>query len=600
MRKAFRISNRNIRIITEYVRSRIGHYEGIFDGIEYPIDRYSSPEEYFLNEDEWTTYENFINIFQRAEKMVGEKNFYFNCGLSSAYLRSWGRVDYFSRIFLGPDEGYRRLPIFNRQFVDTKDIEIILPPEYDRDRKLVRTILKIEYQKGFDPNKDFIGDRYTTGIICSIPVIWGLRPAIIKKLLRPYDPEIFFNNDPEFTNLNLNVHLEGNELKLTDPATGERISVGRKILLKPSYINNKEVYLGEYVEREEYGENLKEAILITRTVQSDKNIILKRGEIYKAPYFILDINYEKFSFIQRLKQLIRLQRSPDDIAQGLIETINLLRNTIEARDEAYARLKEAQERLENYAKNLEKMVQERTIELKSAKDELEVLNRELQNRVEKQVTQLKRYDELRRYLSPKLADIILSRGEILGSTPKRKMMTVLFSDIRNFSAITDSLEPEEIFHLLDRYLSEMTGLIHKYDGTLNKIMGDGMLVFFGDPVSVDNHAQKAVMLAIDMQKSVSILKKEWQHFGHNLELGIGINTGFMTVGNIGSESHKDYTVIGNQVNLAARLVSLAKPGEILISQRTYSRVKDMVDVEEAGIIKLKGLHHPVRIYKIKY
>ena len=177
-------------------------------------------------------------------------------------------------------------------------------------------------------------------------------------------------------------------------------------------------------------------------------------------------------------------------------------------------------------------------------------------------------------------------------------MTVLFSDIRNFSALTENLEPEEIFELMDRYISEMTTLIHQYEGTLNKIIGDGLLVFFGDPIPMEDHAWRAVTIAVEMQKMVSRLKDEWLQYGHELTIGIGINTGYMTVGNIGSDSHRDYTVIGHQVNVAARLESFAKPGQILVSQRTYSRVKDLVDAEKIGEIRVKGVHDPVLIYNV--
>ena len=180
------------------------------------------------------------------------------------------------------------------------------------------------------------------------------------------------------------------------------------------------------------------------------------------------------------------------------------------------------------------------------------------------------------------------------------MMTVLFSDIRDFSSITDSLEPEEVFELLDKYLSEMTRIIHQYDGTLNKIIGDGLLVFHGDPITMDDHALRAVMMAIEMQKAVVELRHEWSQYGYDLEIGIGINTGYMNVGNIGSDIHKDYTVIGNQVNVASRLVSLAKPGQILISKRTYSRVRDSVQVENVGEIRVKGIHNPVATYAVKW
>ena len=179
-------------------------------------------------------------------------------------------------------------------------------------------------------------------------------------------------------------------------------------------------------------------------------------------------------------------------------------------------------------------------------------------------------------------------------------MTVLFSDIRGFSDLTDSLEPEEITLLLNNYLLEMTELIHRYEGTLDKIIGDGIMVFFGDPVSIPDHAQRAVLLAIDMQKKIDQLRGEWLSYGYDLNIGIGINTGYMTVGNIGSEFHRDYTVIGNEVNIAARLESMAKPGEILVSQRTYSKAKDVAHMEGAGKVNLKGIHSQIEIYKVLY
>ena len=177
-------------------------------------------------------------------------------------------------------------------------------------------------------------------------------------------------------------------------------------------------------------------------------------------------------------------------------------------------------------------------------------------------------------------------------------MTVVFTDIRNFSTFTDNLEPEELFNLLDKYISEMTKLIHHFDGTLDKIIGDGMLIFFGDPVPVEDHAQRSVLMAIEMQKKVNELSSQWRHYGHDLSIGIGINTGYMTVGNIGSEAHMDYTVLGNQVNVASRLVSLAKPGQILISQRTYSKIDNSILVEDKGEYHVKGIHQPVKTFNV--
>ena len=124
------ISNRNLRIIEAYVRSRLGREVNLFDGLPRP-EGYPSPESFFLDEDQWTTYDNFNRVFRRAKEAVGEEDFFYNCGLSSAQLRSWGRFHYFVRVFASPADGYKRLPFFNKNFNDTKEIEILRPPKYD-------------------------------------------------------------------------------------------------------------------------------------------------------------------------------------------------------------------------------------------------------------------------------------------------------------------------------------------------------------------------------------------------------------------------------------------------------------------------------------
>lgn len=604
------ISNRNIQIISMYVKSRLGSSDILFDGAPYPTDRYSTPDDFFLNEDEWTTYETFQNIIRKAKDLVGEKYFYFNCGASSARLRSWGRFNYFVRVFASPSDGFKRLPFFNKNFNDTKDIEVIVPPAYDKTLGKIRTVLKIQYHSDFDVNQDYIGDPYLRGIISSIPTIWGLRPATVKQPLNPYDPEILFNEEPEFAPFDLNAKMEKDLLTMKDPLDGQRKIVGKKIMIDPELLSGHGISQGKTSEfPTDYPEKLgdkREAILITETIQVDSRVILKAGEIFKSPYFILDVTYDRFSLVSRVSQFYKTPRSREESGNGLIETINRLRENIEARNEAYhaleqanTELREAKERIEDYNKNLEKKVEERTLELSRAQEKLMLFNQDLKAEVKEKVKELERYNELRRYLSPKLTEKILSTGETLGIESQRKMMTVVFSDIRNFSALTDSLEPEEIFFLLDRYLSEMTKIIHQYDGTLNKIIGDGLLVFFGDPVPMNDHAQRAVMMATAMQKKVAELSPEWLQYGHELGIGIGINTGYMTVGNIGSDMHRDYTVIGNQVNVAARLESLAKPEQILISQRTYSRVRDLVEVNKVGEIKVKGIHLPIVTYNVK-
>jgi class 3 adenylate cyclase len=604
------ISNRNIKIAASYVAHKLGGYGHLFEGMPYPSDRFPSAEDFFLNEDEWTTYQNFLAIFRRAKEMVDEPYFYFNCGSSAARLRSWGRLDYFVPIFTSPSDGFRRLPFFNRQFTDTKDIEVLVPPSYDKAFRKMRTLLEIRHHEDLDVHEDYLGDPYSRGMISSIPTIWGLQPALVRQLMNPYDPEILFNQEPELSPFGLDPKIENHWLTVSHPAYGHRKAVGKKVILIPELINGRPVYLGKYKDMDD-GQSLsedgeREAILITETVQVGQRTLLKAGELFKAPSFVLDVTYDRLSLRGRLYNTFVSRRNSDESAVGFIETVNELKETIVARNRAYlelekanAELSEAKTRVHEYALTLEQKVEERTKALSRAQEELKIFNQDLEAKVKEHVEQLRRYNELRRYLSPKLSEIILSSGNSLGAAPQRKMMTVVFSDIRNFTSFTENLEPEELFPLMDKYLSEMTKIIHQYDGTLNKIIGDGLLVFYGDPIPMADHAQRAVMMAIDMQKKVVELKDEWLEYGHDFGVGIGINTGYMTVGNIGSEIHKDYTVIGNQVNVASRLESLAKAGQILVSQRTYSKVKGQVEVEKVGIIQVQGLRDPVVTYSVK-
>jgi adenylate cyclase len=604
------ISNRNIKIISSYLMNRIGHFENLFNELPYPSERYSSPDDFFLNEDEWTTIDNFHRIFRKAKELSGEAYFYFNCGLSSAPLRSWGRYEYFIRIFASPDDGFMRVPFFNSNINDTKEIEILITPHHDKATGKTRVVLKIEYHDDIEVEQDYIVDPYRRGLISAIPTVWGLSPATIRQPLYPYDPEKLFRVEPEVSCYGLNARMEGDFLLIDDPISGNARVVGKKVVLRSELINGKRCFLGKYADiadaSKEISGDKKSAILITETIEGDGRILFREGEIFKAPYFIMDITYDRISLINRLSKVFKVSRYRSVSEKYLMDTINRLRETIKARNRAYHALKVANDELQDtkerviaYNQTLQDKVAERTAELIRTKDKLVELNQGLEEKVNKQVEELKRYNDLRRYLSPKLTEKILSSGCTLGGQPQRKMMTVLFSDIRNFSALTDSLEPEELFHLLDKYLAEMTSIIHHFEGTLNKIIGDGMLIFFGDPIPMEDHAQRSVLMAIEMQKKAVELKDEWRHYGYDLGMGIGINTGYMTVGNIGSDMHMDYTVIGNQVNVAARLESLAKPGQILVSQRTYSRVNNIVEAEEIGEVKVKGIHSPVMTYNIK-
>jgi class 3 adenylate cyclase/PAS domain-containing protein len=210
--------------------------------------------------------------------------------------------------------------------------------------------------------------------------------------------------------------------------------------------------------------------------------------------------------------------------------------------------------------------------------------------------------KLSKYLSPQLYKSIFSGEKSVEVASQRKKLTVFFSDIAGFTETTDLLESEELTNLLNQYLREMSVIALEYGATIDKFIGDAIMVFFGDPESkgVRADAIACVEMAIAMQQRMRDLQAEWRERGqeHVFQLRIGINTGFCTVGNFGSDDRVDYTIIGNEVNLAARLQSHADLGGILLAHETYSLVKDAVLAEETGTITVKGFSTPVRTYRV--
>ena len=211
-------------------------------------------------------------------------------------------------------------------------------------------------------------------------------------------------------------------------------------------------------------------------------------------------------------------------------------------------------------------------------------------------------NQLSKYLSPQVYASIFSGEQSVEIASKRKKLTVFFSDIADFTGTTDSLESEELTNLLNHYLTEMSKIAHDHGATIDKYVGDAIIAFFGDPESkgVKEDATSCVNMAVAMQRRMRELQSEWLDKGLEkpFRLRIGINTGFCTVGNFGSADRMDYTIIGNEVNLAARLESLTEVGGILMAHETHSLVKDTVLAEEQDAISAKGFAKPVRTYSV--
>ncbi len=211
-------------------------------------------------------------------------------------------------------------------------------------------------------------------------------------------------------------------------------------------------------------------------------------------------------------------------------------------------------------------------------------------------------NQLSKYLSPQVYTSLFEGKSNSGIFTRRKKLTVFFSDIVGFTAQTESLEPEDMSHLLNSYLNAMAELVIRFGGTLDKFIGDAVLVFFGDPetLGLKEDAAACLDMAIAMRETIETLKLQWKDygFGQDFAVRMGVTSGFCTVGNFGSESRMDYTIIGNQVNLAARFEANAAPGQLLISQETYHLVQDLFDCEPMPAINAKGFSRPMPAWQV--
>ncbi len=238
------------------------------------------------------------------------------------------------------------------------------------------------------------------------------------------------------------------------------------------------------------------------------------------------------------------------------------------------------------------------LRVKALHDELTEWNRTLELRVQEQVAQLERLDRLKRFFSPQLAEMIVSGDAEDPLKSHRREVTVVFLDLRGFTSFAETSEPEEVMGVLREYHAEMGRLILEHDGTLERFTGDGMMIFFNDPVVVPDAPARAVRMAVAMRERVDELLVKWRKRGYDLDFGIGTAQGYATIGAIGFEGRMDYGAIGTVTNMAARLCGEAKPRQILISQRVLGAVENLVEVEELGGLALKGFSKPVPAFNV--
>jgi class 3 adenylate cyclase len=231
--------------------------------------------------------------------------------------------------------------------------------------------------------------------------------------------------------------------------------------------------------------------------------------------------------------------------------------------------------------------------------ELASFNAELEGRVKAQVDEIDRVGRLKRFLAPQLAQAIVASGDESIMQSHRRDIAVLFCDLRGWTSFAETAEPEETMTLLGEYHDALGPLIHEAEGTLDRFTGDGLMVFFNDPLPCPDPAERAVRLAVCMREAVRGLNHTWRRRGHQLGFGLGVAQGFATLGRIGFKDRIDYSAIGSTPNLAARLCSEALDNQILISQRVALAVESIAELEELGEVPLKGLSRPVLIHNVR-
>jgi DNA-binding response OmpR family regulator len=236
--------------------------------------------------------------------------------------------------------------------------------------------------------------------------------------------------------------------------------------------------------------------------------------------------------------------------------------------------------------------------IKSQAVELRDLNRTLEKRVRTQLEQLERLQRLRRFLSPQLADAIVSSGDESILRSHRRQVAMIFVDLRGWTNFVDAVEPEELMRVLREFHDTIGGLVRRFDATVGFIEGDGVQLFFNDPIEVPDAALRAIRLGCTLRHEMAELTARWQKRGYDLDFGAGMALGYATCGEVGFEERSDYAAVGAVTNLASRLADEAAAGQILITQRLYAEVGDDVEVQSMGEFRLKGFQRPVAAFDV--
>lgn len=231
--------------------------------------------------------------------------------------------------------------------------------------------------------------------------------------------------------------------------------------------------------------------------------------------------------------------------------------------------------------------------------ELASWNEQLEGRVAEQLAEIERVSRLKRFLAPQIAELILSSGDEHLLESHRRNVTVMFSELRGFTAFAESAAPEEVWEILGEYHAALGALIHKFQGTLERFIGDGLMVLFNDPLPCPDPSLQAVRLAVAMRDCVTQLAAKWARAGHQLGFGVGISNGYATIGRIGFEGRSDYTVIGSVADAAVRLCGEAQNGQILVDAKVRTAIDGQAELDAVGDLVLKDFQRPLAVFNVR-
>jgi adenylate cyclase len=232
-------------------------------------------------------------------------------------------------------------------------------------------------------------------------------------------------------------------------------------------------------------------------------------------------------------------------------------------------------------------------------DELASLNKTLEKRLAAQLVELERMSQLKRFLSPQIAEAVLASGGETVLESHRRDITVAICDVRGFTTFAEIAEPEEVMSFLRDYHACLGALVHKYEGTIERFTGDGLIVLFNDPIHCPDPSLRAVKMASEMREQIRELTGRWRRRGRELGFGMGIAYGYATLGRVGFEGRFDYSATGTVVNLAARLCAEARDGQILIEENVRTAIESVTEIEAAGQLTLKGLHRSIQAFNVR-